>query len=147
MKNSFVSVSISVASLCLFLVLTGFIFSVTNNAKSKQIAGMESFYWSFYTIPQDLIAQLKKGEIETKVEKTSENAISKTEDLTTANPENTEANIKTDSASVQGNGDSTKNNADYEQWVKQVIQMNSCFDINSDFVEKEWMKDHDFIIL
>jgi len=147
MKNSFVSVSISVASLGIFLMLTGLVFSVTNNSKSKQIAGMESFYWSFYTIPHDLIAQVKKGEIEIKAEKTSENAISKTEDLIIANPENKETNLKTDSASVQEKGDSTKNNASYEQWVKQIMQINGCFDIYSDFEEKEWMKDHNFIIL
>jgi len=143
MKNSFVSVSISVASLAVFLILTGLIFSATNNSKSKQIAGMESFYWSFYTIPHDLIAQLNKGE----VEKASENATTKTESLNITKPESTETNLKTDSATVQEKGDSTKNNVYYEQWVQQVIQMNSCFDIYSDFVEKEWMKDQNFIIL
>ncbi|OFX27691.1 MAG: hypothetical protein A2041_09050 [Bacteroidetes bacterium GWA2_31_9b] len=143
MKNSFFSVSISVASLGVFLVLTGLIFSVTNNSKSKQLVGIESFYWSFYTIPQDLIAQLKKGE----VEKTSEKEIIKTECSNITKSESSETNLKTDSASVQEKGDSTKNNAEYEQWIQQIIQMNGCFDIYSDFVEKDWMKDQNFIIL
>jgi hypothetical protein len=34
-----------------------------------------------------------------------------------------------------------------EKWIQQVIQMNGCFDIYNDFIEKDWMKDHNFIIL
>lgn len=147
MKKSIVSVSISIAGLSVFIMLAGLLFSISNGSKIKQIADMESFYWSFYTKPQDLIAQVSKGEIETLVEKTSENNATKTEVLTVTKPENTEANLKTDSASFQEKGDSTKNNADYEQWIQQIIQMNGCFDIYSDFVEKEWMKDQNFIIL
>jgi len=56
------------------------------------------------------------------------------------------SDLQMDSVSIKEKNDSTNSILD-ENWIQQVIQMNGSSDIYTDFIEKEWMKDHNFIIL
>lgn len=147
MKKSFISTSITVASFGIVFVLIGFLLTIPATSGNKQSASMESFYWSFYTKPLDLIAQVKQVKIEATTGQVSENTINNVESLTIQTPAETKLLVNSDSTSVKEDDDSTKNTTTDDALIHQVLKMNDCFDVCSDFVEKDWMKDHSFIIL
>jgi len=137
---------ISLASLSVFLFLFGYLLTSAenfSNTSENQPSSYKYFFLKLTSKPQELLAQLKNGKEDLlkkqETEKSTEKVI-----VPLINPSKNEQ--LSDSADAKEKGDSTNYMLE-EKWIQQVIQMNGCFDIYNDFIEKEWMKDHNFIIL
>jgi len=137
---------ISLASISVFLFLFGYLLSTTENVSDISNTQQSTYKYLFQKLtskPQELLAQLENEQVDLLKKQESDKNIelvnppflnaSKTEQLTNC-------------ANTTEQGDSTNYIID-EKWIQQIIQMNGCFDIYNDFIEKEWMKDHNFIIL
>jgi hypothetical protein len=128
-----------------FLFLFGFLLTTTSKFASDSENQQTTYKYLFLKLTSKPIELMARAENDQKTD-TKNKQVEKNEASTT-NPvlkptisEQSNENIilfeKTDSIYIMN-----------EKWIQQVIQMNGCFDIYNDFVEKEWMKDHHFIIL
>ncbi|MGE0090475.1 MAG: hypothetical protein AB7S50_13470 [Bacteroidales bacterium] len=128
-----------------FLILFGFLLSFpskyASNSENQQIT-YKYLFLKLTSKPIELMARAEnEKETVTKNKPVEKNTVSATNSVlktTISEQSNETINYieKTDSIYIMN-----------EKWIKQVIQMNGCFDIYNDFVEKDWMKDHHFIIL
>ncbi len=137
---------ISLASFSVFLFLFGYLLTSTENfskTSENQPSSYTYFFLKLTTKPQELLAQLKNGKEDLLKKQESEKSTEKVI-VPVINP------LKNEQLSESADAKEKRDSTNYmleEKWIQQVIQMNGCFDIYNDFIEKEWMKDHNFIIL
>ena len=137
---------ISLASIGIFVFLSGFMLASAKNSPKISYNQSSAYKYLFLKLtskPQDLIAQEKPN---AKVIEKKQQLEKKVELDDIAKPAPAESKTQNDSIVVNEKNDSTNCIID-EKWFQQIIQINGCLDYCTDFVEKEWMKDHNFIIL
>ena len=137
---------ISLASIGVFVFLSGYMLATAKNSPNisdKQSSAYKYLFLQLTSKPQDLVAQVKPNAKEIEKKQQLEK---KAELEAIAEPALAESKSQNDSIVVKEKNDSTNCIID-EKLFQRIIQMNGCLDYCTDFVEKEWMKDHNFIIL
>jgi len=147
MKKSFrlLAMLFSLASIGVFLFMFGYLISLSNNTSNISENQPKTYKYLFLKLtskPQDLVAQAKEIISEKKQQPEKQ-----MEAISTPSQVKDVSEINSDSTKITEKNDTTTNTTSEEVWIQQLIQLNGCFDMCNDFVEKEWMKEHNFIIL
>lgn len=135
---------ISLASFSVFLFLFGYLLISAETLPKISDTQQPTYKYLFLKLtskPQELLAQLENEQVDILKKQESDK---NTESVSVPVLNTTKKEPFT--GEIQEKGDSTNYILD-DKWIQQIIQMNGCFDIYNDFIEQEWMKDHNFIIL